>query len=162
MEIKSKEKSKLKGRFRIITKDNETGIISRGKWQDNLISNANECGHNIIVRHLYGDTAIPLSITKGRFGTTDINPVDTDADIYDPLDYDIDISLRESLSLTSIRLTFFAPSIYIPDDTYYTFATYCGNYVFSMALLDIPFTKTGNVDTTIEYEYSIDNGIMGS
>ena len=156
--IKIKRNSKLKGRFRIITSDPVTKeILSTGEWQENIISNASNCGHNVIIQHLYGDITYPLEITRARFGTTNVTPLDTHTDIDSPLAYDIAIATRTYLSNTSIEFIFFAPNVFIPDDTYYTFGCYVGTKVFGMHLLDIPFVKSGNVDTTIQYQYSVDN-----
>jgi hypothetical protein len=156
--IKLKANSGLKGRFRINTYEAGTqNLISQGEWQENLITNANLHGHNLIIRHLFGDITYPLELTRARFGTTNTAPTDTDTNIADPLDYDIEIALREYIGTTGIRIFFFAPNVFIPDDTYYTFATYAGTQTFGMHLLDTPFTKSGAVDTTIEYEYFINN-----
>jgi hypothetical protein len=156
--LKLKNNSKLRGRFRLITSDPITKeIIKTGNWQDNLISNASGCGNNIIVRHLFGDTTYALPITRARFGTTNVTPVATDSGIDSPLAYDIEIASREYIGNTGVRIFFFAPSVYIPDDTYYTFGTFCNTQTFSMHLLDTPFVKSGSVDCTIEYEFYIDN-----
>jgi hypothetical protein len=156
--IKLKQKSSLKGKFRIILSDPVTKeIIQTGDWQENIISNASNCGHNIILQHIYGDITYPLEITRARFGTTNVTPLDTHSDIDSPLAYDIEISTREYVSTTEVKFYFFAPSVYIPDDTYYTFATYAGTKVFGMHLLDTPLVKAGSVDCTIEYSYVVDN-----
>jgi hypothetical protein len=156
--LKLKQNSRLKGKFRITTYEAGTeNIVHQGDWQENLITNANMHGHNIIVRHLFGDITYPLEITRARFGTSNTAPTDTDTDIVDPLAYNIEIATREYIDTTGIRVFFFAPNVFIPDDTYYTFATYAGTQTFGMHLLDIPFVKSGAVDTTIEYEYFINN-----
>lgn len=156
--IRLKNNSKIKGKFRIITSDPVTKeVIKVGKWQENLISNADTCGHNIIIRHLYGDITYPLEITRARFGTVNTTPLASHTDIASPLAYDIEIASRSIVSATEVNIIFFAPNVYIPDDTYYTFAVYANTKVFGMHLLDTPFEKAGSVDTTIEYSYSIDN-----
>lgn len=156
--LKLKNNSKIQGRFRIITSDPVTKeVLNVGDWQENLISNASQCGHNLIIRHLYGDVTYALPITRARFGTTNVTPLATHTDIDSPLAYDIEIASKEYASTTSITIYFFAPSVYIPDDTYYTFACYAGNNVFGMHLLDTPFVKSGSVDITIEYSYSVAN-----
>lgn len=156
--LRIKSNSKLKGRFRITTtKAGTKEIVNQGEWQNNLISNADGHGHNLFIRQLFGDVAYALPVTRGRFGTVNTAPVEADADINTPFAYDIEIALREYIGTTGVRITFFAPSVFISDNTYYTFATYCGTQTFSMSLLDIAFVKVGNVDTTIEYEYYVDN-----
>jgi hypothetical protein len=160
--LKLKHSSQLKGRFKIQTRVAGTDeIISESPWCENLISKADGHGLNLFIRHLFGDVTYPLEITRARFGTTDVTPVETDDDIDSPLVYDIEVALREYVDETTIRYTFFAPNAFIPDDTYYTFAVYCGTQVFSMALIrdfnTVDFVKSGNVDTTIVYEYFIDN-----
>lgn len=156
--LKLKNNSGLKGKFRISTYEAGTNnLVWQSDWQENVISNADTCGHNIIIRHLFGDITYPLEITRARFGTTNVEPVATDSDIDTPLAYDIEIANREITNTQEVKVYFFAPTVYIPDDTYYTFACYAGTKVFGMHLLDIPFVKVGNVDTTIEYTYSIDN-----
>lgn len=156
--IKIKNKATIKGKFRIILSNPITKeVIETGAWQENLISNASDCGHNIILQHIYGDITYPLEITRARFGTTNVTPLATHSDIDSPLAYDIEISTREYISTTEVKFYFFAPSVYIPDDTYYTFATYSGTKVFGMHLLDTPLVKVGLTDITIEYSYSVNN-----
>ena len=156
--LRLKNNSKLKGKFRISTYETGTqNLIWQSDWQENVISNADTCGHNIIIRHLYGDVTYPLEITRARFGTVNTTPLSSHTDIASPLAYDIEIASRSIVSATEVSILFFAPSVYIPDDTYYTFACYSGTKVFGMHLLDTPFEKAGSVDTTIEYSYSIDN-----
>ena len=156
--IKLKQNSSLKGKFRIILSDPETKeIIQTGEWQENLISNASNCGHNLIIQHLYGDITYPLEITRARFGTTNVTPLEAHSDIDSPLAYDIEISDREYVSTTEVKFYFFAPSVYIPDDTYYTFAVYANSKVFGMHLLDTPLVKSGATDITVEYSYSVSN-----
>jgi hypothetical protein len=156
--LKLKNKSKITGKFRISTYEAGTdNLIWQSDWQENLISNADTHGHNIIIRHLYGDVTYPLEITRARFGTVNTSPTSADTDIASPLAYDIEIASRSIVSATEVSILFFAPNVYIPDDTYYTFGCYAGSKIFGMHLLDTPFEKTGSVDTTIEYVYSIDN-----
>jgi len=160
--LKLKEKSSLRGRFRLILSDPLTKeILHIGEWQENIISNADTHGHNLFIRQLGGDDTYPLAITRARFGTTNVDPTEADSDIDSPFAYDIEIADTVIVDENTLRLYFFAPSVYIDDDTYYTFATYCGTQTFSMHLLDSPFVKAGNVDTTIEYEYFINN-VTGS
>jgi hypothetical protein len=156
--LKLKNKSKIKGKFRIITSDPVTKeIIHTGEWQENLISNADTHGHNLIIRHLYGDVTYPLEITRARFGTVNTAPTSADTDIASPLAYDIEIASRSITSATEVQILFFAPTVYIPDDTYYTFGVYAGNKIFGMHLLDTPLEKVGATDITIEYSYQVTN-----
>jgi hypothetical protein len=156
--LRLKNNSKLKGKFRISTYEAGTdNLIWQSDWQENVISNADTNGHNIIIRHLYGDVTYPLEITRARFGTANTTPLASHTDIASPLAYDIEIASRSIVSATEVNILFFAPSVYIPDNTYYTFACYAGTKVFGMHLLDTPFVKSGAVDTTIEYSYSINN-----
>jgi hypothetical protein len=160
--LKIKQNSKIKGKFKIITKEAGTdNVISETGWIENLISTAENHGLNIFIKHLFGDVTYPLPITRARFGTTDVTPIATDTDIDSPLAYDIEIATRSIISNTEMEIIFFAPNVFIPDDTYYTFATYCNDRTFSMALIRdenvVDFVKTGNVDTTIVYRYEITN-----
>lgn len=156
--LKLKASSKIKGRYRIITKIAGTDeVISTSEWQDNLISNADTHGHNLFIRQLFGDLTYALPITRARFGTVNTAPVATDSDIDTPLAYDIEIASREYVGTTGLTVFFFAPNVFIPEDTYYTFAVYVGTQTFSMSLLDVPFVKGINTDTTIEYNYTVDN-----
>ena len=156
--IKVKNKSKITGKFRFIFSDPITKEVTQTTdWQENLISNADTCGHNLFLRHLYGDITYPLEITRARFGTTNVTPLDTHTDIDSPLAYDIEIASKEINSTIQRTWFFFAPSVFIPDDTYYTFACYAGNKVFGMHLLDSPLVKSGSTDITIEYSYTVNN-----
>lgn len=156
--IRIKNNSKITGKFRFIFSDPITKEVTHTtEWQENLISKASNCGHNIIIQHLYGDVTYPLEITRARFGTTNVTPLETHSDIDTPLAYDIQIASREYISVTEVKFYFFAPNVYIPDDTYYTFACYASNKVFGMHLLDTPLVKSGATDITIEYGYSIAN-----
>jgi hypothetical protein len=160
--LKIKRNSKIKGKFKIITKEAGTeNVVSETGWIENLISTAENHGLNLFIKHLFGDITYPLPITRARFGTTDVTPVETDSDIDSPLAYDIEIASRELISNTEMEIIFFAPNVFIPDDTYYTFSTYCGDRTFSMALIRdenvTDFEKTGSVDTTILYRYEVMN-----
>lgn len=165
--LKIKRNSKISGKFRIATYEKDTFntdnpvLLNVTEWNHNVVSTADDNGLNLFLKHLYGDITYPLEITHARFGTTDVTPVATDTDIDTPLAYDIEIALREFVDTKTLRYVFFAPDVFIPDDTYYTFATYCDTQVFSMALIrdtnTVDFVKAGAVDTTIEYIYSIDN-----
>lgn len=156
--LRLKNNSGLVGKFRIITKNKDTGEVITGEWQENLISSAENHGHNLIVKQLGGVVTYSLPITRARFGTTNVTPLEAHTDIDSPLAYDIEISGSPEFPTTkSVRIFFFAPSVFIPADTYYTFATYSNTQTFSMHLLDTPFVSAGNVDVTIEYLYSIAN-----
>ena len=160
--LKIKKNSKIVGKFKILTHEAGTkNLISETDWIENTVSTASNHGLNLFIKHLFGDVTYALPITRARFGTTDVTPVEADSDIDSPLAYDIEIATRALISNTEMEITFFAPNVYIPDDTYYTFSTYCSDRTFSMALIRdenvSDFTKTGNVDTTIIYRYSIAN-----
>lgn len=160
--LKLKRNSKIKGKFKILTHEAGTkNLISETGWIENVVSTAENHGLNLFIKHLFGDVTYPLPITHARFGTTDVTPTETDSDIDSPLDYNIEIALRELISTTEMEITFFAANAFIPDDTYYTFATYCGGRTFSMALIrdenTVDFEKVGSVDTTILYRYEIIN-----
>jgi hypothetical protein len=160
--LKIKRNSKIKGKFKIITHEAGTkNVVSETDWIENLISTAENHGLNLFIKHLFGDVTYSLPITRARFGTTDVAPSATDTDIDSPLAYDIEIASRELISNTEMQIVFFAPNVFIPDDTYYTFATYCGSRTFSMALIRdenvVDFEKVGSVDTTILYNYEIIN-----
>lgn len=160
--IKIKRGATLQGRFRFICKEAGTeNIVNQTDWSNNLISTAEDNGLANVMNHLMGDTTYALPITHARFGTTDVTPVAGDTDIDSPLAYDIQIADRETISSTERKIIFFAPNVYIPDDTYYTFATYSGTQTFSMALIRdtnvVDFVKAGSVDITIEYLYEITN-----
>ena len=160
--LKVKKNSKIKGKFRIATYEAGTqNLISQTDWSNNVVSVANNQGLNLFIKHLFGDVTFALPITHARFGTTDVTPVETDTDIDSPLAYNIEIATRELVDATTLRIVFFAPNVFIPDDTYYTFGTYQNDRAFSMALIEdtnvTPFVKSGNVDVTCEYLFEISN-----
>lgn len=158
LKVKNKAGVSFSNRFRFHTYEAGTeNEIAVSDWQENVVSIADTHGINLFIRQLFGDVSYALPVTRARFGTTNVTPVESDDDIDTPFAYDIEIADREYISTNGLRLYFFAPDAFIPDDTYYTFATYCGDQTFSMALLDTPFVKSGSVDTTIEYEYYINN-----
>lgn len=155
--MKCLSKAGIKGRFRIKEIDPTTGRVLRtGEWIDNLITEADTHGLNMIMRALLNES-ISLGITRARIGMDNTAPAVTDTDLVDPLVYDIEIANRTQIDETTIRIDFFIPNVYLPDDTYREFATYCGTKLFSRALISPDFVKVGNVDVSVEYEYTIAN-----
>jgi hypothetical protein len=147
----------ISGRFRFKTENLDTGEVKYTPWHRNLIVTANNHGMNLIMRSLGNLSPLPLAITKAKIGTGVTAAAVTDTNLQTPTIDNIEIANVTLSTNTTLLIEFFMPNALTPDDDYTEFGVFCGDQLFSRAIISPTFEKVGNVNTTVEYEYTIAN-----
>lgn len=152
-----KEKSLLKGRYRIITTDSKTGqVIKTTDWIDNLVVNGSNTGVNLIAQRIAGLVAYDLAITKAKIGTGTTPPSNSDTDLETPT------FTKNAIASTAVAGNVVTLSIFITDaelanGTYTEFGIFATNQLFARSIISPSYVKTTNQDSTFEYEITLAN-----
>jgi len=152
-----KSKAQMSGRFRIITRDSNTGEIKRtSDWIKNLVVKSSSTGVGIIARLLGNDSTYPLAITKAKIGTGTTAPTDADTDLQTSV-FTKNSVADQVISVNVVTLSFFITTSELANGTYTEFGIFCGNQLFARAIISPSYVKGTNEDTTIEYEITVGN-----
>lgn len=146
-----KSNFQLKGKYRIITTDSNSGeVLKTSDWIDNLIMFGADTGVQLLLRRLANDTTYDTIITSAEIGTGTTAPTNADTNLQTPSVTGI-IVASNSVSTGSILLSFFIPSGSLSNGTYNEFGLRCGTKLFARSIITPAYTKGTNQDTTIEY-----------
>jgi hypothetical protein len=158
--MKIKDKSKIKGRFRLTSfKSGTKEIIKQTDWFDNLVTFANGHGNNLIMHHMMGTTSISLEVAIAKLGDDVTAPTDNDTDLISVIVDDIELATKTD-GTSSLVFTFFAPDAQVPEDDYEEVGIFCDKNekrLFARAIIDPTFTKSIGEDTQIEYSVNFFN-----
>ena len=148
--------SKAKGKFRFI--DSVDGkVIKVADWYHNLIVANTGNGFSAILRQMAGESSASLEFTKAQLGAGTTPPTLADTGLED-MDVD-NILLADvpELNASSATFQFFAPSIDVPTGTYNEVGFFMGSALWSRAIIDPAYEKSGSADTKIEYVLTFSN-----
>ena len=149
--MKTKTGFNFKGKYRFIKKDAITGkVISVSPWMNNLIMKANTLGINLFIRRLGNDMTYDCIITSAEIGTGTTTPNNNDANLQTPVLTGI-IVVDRTIAPDNVTLSFFIPSVSLPNGTYNEFGLRCGTQMFARSIITPAYVKGTNEDTTIEY-----------
>lgn len=147
----------IKGRYRFTTYEAGTkNVIEVGPWIHNLVVEGTNNGIGLIAQRLAGFATYDIQITTAAIGTGNTAPADTDTALVTPVLTGIPRSLQ-SFTANSAHVEFFIPNSDLANGVYKEFAVYCGTRLFARSLITPNFTKGSNVDTGIEYNFSLTN-----
>lgn len=155
--IKQKTSFSFHGKKRFIKTDSITGkVISVSPWSENLIMLADELGLNLILRRLGNDLTYDIIITSAEIGTGNVAPADGTTDLTTPIVVGITPALQ-AFTDNTLTVSFFIPSVDLPNGTYKEFLLRCGTKAFAMSLITPNYTKGTNENTTVEYLITASN-----
>lgn len=149
--MKQKGGLKISGKYRIIKTDAITGKeISKSDWIKNLIMLDDAKGINLILRRLGNDLTYDCIVTSAEIGTGSTPPTDTDTDLETPELTGI-LPAYQSFATDGVTISFFIPSVDLPNDTYNEFCLRCGTQIFARSIISPGYVKGTNENTTVEY-----------
>lgn len=147
----------LKGKYRFIKTDSETGkVISISPWINNLIMKADTLGINLIIRRLGNDLTYDTIITSAEIGDDDTPPTNGDTDLVSPILIGI-LPALQSIATDNVTISFFIPSVDLANGTYKEFCIRCGTKMFARSIISPNYVKGTNENTTVEYLITGDN-----
>lgn len=155
--IKEKSSFSFHGKKRFIKTNSITGeVISVSEWSDNLIMLADTLGLNLILRRLGNDLTYDTIITSAEIGTGNVAPADGTTDLTTPVLTGI-IPALQAFTDDTLTISFFIPSVDLPNGTYKEFLLRCGTKAFAMSLVSPNYVKGTNENTTVEYLITANN-----
>jgi hypothetical protein len=131
-------------------------VTYSGEFIENLIVLGTNTGLSLISKRLIGDKTDDIEITSASIGTSDTAVTDSDTDLNTPVVTDIpratqDYTLGESV------FQFFIPSDDFPNGDYKEIGLFCGENMFTHAIITPTFTKATNEDVGIDYVITFTN-----
>ena len=155
--MKQKGGFNLKGKYRFIKTNSKTGeVISVSPWIKNLIMKDSAIGINLLIRRLGNDLTYDTIITSAEIGDDDTPPTDSDTDLVSPITTGI-LPAYQSISTDTVIISFFIPSVDLPNGTYKEFCIRCGTQMFARSIISPNYVKGTNENTTVEYSIVGDN-----
>lgn len=131
-------------------------LIETGPWIHNLVMDGTNTGIGLITRRMTGSTTYDIQITTAEIGTGNTAPADGDTALVTPVLTGI-VRSNQSYTSNTCHIEFFIPNTDLANGTYKEFLLRCGTQAFARSLITPNFTKGSNVDTGIEYNFTLTN-----
>ena len=148
------DKIRLKGSYTYkVFKDGK--LIRKSPVIENLIVLNQHNGLYIIMSRLLGIKTHDLEITSAEIGTGDTAPTIENTQLQTAVLTDIPIALKERISDSDIKFTFFINNKELANGDYKEFALRCGTQLFARSIIEPTFTKSEGEDFRLDYNIKI-------